>query len=495
VLKKLKDKLMPTNTEKQAVNLPAPVEIDDLRLIPMDGFNESTRTSQAIIWYKGRLIVGTGRSPLGFMGRFTASRGKGGLTDQGNFGATDSAAGARDEDGAEVWSYNPETDEWTSVFKSPVQEGVDGEMRARDRSIRAAYVYQTASDTEPTLYLGVGSLERQVVFLRSTDGINFEECKEHGFGLGDVDVPSVRVIVGMNGKLYCTPTGKNYGRGMFDDNLTDFPFVFETDDPLNGHWTPVNEQAFGDDTNISINELTVLNDHLYAMTINKRNGFQVWKTDAKGKPPYQWTKIVDRGAYRNISSFPSFSYVFNNAIYVGGTLQRQGRGGRDRFGPYPADIIRINADDSWDLVSGVPRFTPDGFKQPTTGTFGGLGEDFIHVFWKAAEHDGWLYLGAAGWKWMPTYLKDRPDLSEDQFAYLQEETDKYVEGHYPMWRTSDGETWEVVTEEGIPGANPHNYGIREILGTDYGLFVVPTNKLGANKGGGLEIWLGDKKKS
>jgi len=465
------------------------LNLDDFRLIEVGEFNESTRTSQAINWYKDNLIVGTGRAPLGFMGRYTArQRGS-----DGRFGSLRPDTGGREEDGAQVWLFNPQSNTWRLVYNSPLVEGRDGNTRARDRSIRASVVYQTSSDPEPTLYLGVGSLERQVVFLRSSDGEHFEECAEHGFGLGDVDVPSVRSIEGLNGRLYSTPTGKNYGRGMFDDNLTDYPIVFETDNPLHGHWRPVNEPGFGDPNNLSINELKVMEDCLYAATINTRRGFQIWKTRPEGEPPYRWTKILEDGAYRGpVSSFPSVMFVFRGALYVGGTLQRQGRGGRDRYGPFPAELIRIYPDDSWDLVAGSPRFTPHGLKRPTSGMLGGLDDRFTHVFWRMSLYQDWLYLGTAGWKWMPTYLKDRTDLSEAQLQYLQEQTNARVDGEFSLWRTRDGDHWQAVTRTGFPGGNPNNYGIRELLATPQGLFVVPTCKFGARQGGGLEIWWGQE---
>ncbi|MEO0421924.1 MAG: hypothetical protein AAF184_06295 [Pseudomonadota bacterium] len=467
------------------------LQLEDFELIDLPPWNSATRTSQAALWYKGALYVGTGRAMLGFMGRYTARQGSG-LQDQGRFGSMRADTGGNDDEGAQIWRYDPTTREWKLLYDSPMVEGRDGTTRVRDRSIRAGGICQAKGDKEPVLYMGIGTLEYQCVFLRCEDGENFVECDEQGFGLGDEDVPSVRNIESVNGKLFSTPTGKNFGRGMFDDNLTDFPYVYETEDPLHGNWVPTCERAFGDETNLSINEIKVFEGHLYAATINKRKGFQIWKCKPEGKPPYKWTKIVENGAWRPISSVPSSMTVFNGALYVGCTLQRQGRGGRDRFGPFPAEMIRIHPDDSWDLVCGQPRFTPQGYKRPTSNRLGGLDDYFTHVFWRFAEQDGWLYLGTASWKWMPTYLKDRWDLSEEKYAWLEEETAKREEGEFRLWRTRDGDDWELVSDVGFPGGNPLNYGIREVVGTPLGLFVFPTCKAGANKGGGLEIWHGKK---
>ncbi len=484
-----------SNKASDKVDYPVPVELEDFQLVDVPEFNESTRTSQAAVWYKDGLYVGTGRAPLGFMGRYTAAQGKDNLRNQGRFGSDRPDTGGKEEDGAQIWRFDPWDNKWTHLYDSPLVEGRDGATRARDRSIRGQGIIQTKIDDEPTLYMGIGVLEYQCVFLRSTDGYEFEECDEQGFGLGDEDVPSMRNICGIDGKMFSTPTGKNFGRGMFDDNLTDFPYIFETEDPLHGNWVPTCEAGFGDPTNLSINEVVIFEGHLYAATINKRHGFQVWKAKPEGKPPYKWTKILERGAYRQISSMPSSMYVFNGAIYIGCTLQRQGRGGRDRFGPYPAEMIRIYPDDSWDLVCGTPRFTPQGLKYPTTGLLGGLDDFWTHVFWRFAEYDGWLYLGTAGWKWMPTYLKDRVDLTDAQYDWLQENTNTRQDGQFKMWRTRDGDNWELVTDIGFPGGNELNYGIREIVPTPAGMFVFPTCKAGANKGGGLEMWWAPRKQS
>jgi hypothetical protein len=459
----------------------------------MTGVNESIRTSQAAVWFNDALVVGTGRAPLGFMGRYTARQGPAAPSGKAGFGSRRPDTGAREEDGAQIACFQPATGQWRLVYSSPLTIGRDGQVRARDRSIRAARVHQGLGDPAPTLYVAAGSLERQVVFLCSADGVSFEECRAAGFGLGDVDVPSARSMVSLGHRLYSTPIGKNFERGMFDDNLTDYPIVFEADDPLHGAWRPASDRGFGDPDNVSVNEMAAMRDHLYAATINRR-GFQVWKARPDGRPPYRWSRIVADGAWRGpASSVPSATCVFRDALYVGGTLQRQGQGGRDRFGPFPAELIRIWPDDSWDLVAGSPRFTPHGLKRPVSGLPGGLGDRYTHVFWRMAVYDGWLYVGAAGWRWMPTYLRGRTDLSAAQMRQLAHDTANARDGEFALWRTRDGERWEAVTTTGFPGGNPHNYGIRELVGTPAGLFVLPTNKFGQRDQGGIEVWWGRRR--
>jgi hypothetical protein len=229
----------------------------------------------------------------------------------------------------------------------------------------------------------------------------------------------------LNGRLFTSPTGKNYSRGMFDDNLTDHPIVFET-----GAWL---------------------------------------------------------GA---TSSIPAAVAVFDGALYVSATIQRQGRKGLDRFGPFPAEMIRVHPDDSWDLVTGKPRFTPHGLKRPITGLPGGFGDRYTHAFWRMAVQDGQLYVGTAGWRWMPTYLRGRTDLSGDQLATLRAASEAAQPGEFAIWSTRDGNSWDPITRDGFPGSSPQNYGVREMLATPHGLFVAPTSKMGSIRGGGLELWWG-----
>ncbi|MCS0494076.1 hypothetical protein NVS89_03130 [Ancylobacter sp. MQZ15Z-1] len=457
---------------------------EDFSELEIPYLNPSIRTSQSMAWFADRVILGTGRSPLGFLGRFTGQ-------ESPRRGAHTSTGGS-DQDGAQILSFDPVSEVWTKIYDSPVLPGKDGTPRARDRSIRASLVCQTLADDAPTLYLGAGSLEAQVTFLRSEDGQTIEECGGAGFNL-DADVPSARAMACLHGRLFCTPTGRNYGRGMYDDNITDFPIVFTATDPRSGNWVAASEPGFGEAENLSINELAVFEDHLYAATLNPRFGFQLWKTDARGEPPFKWYKIIDRGAWLgSTNSIPAAVKVFKGALYVTATVQRQGRSSLDNYGPFPAEMIRVYANDDWDLVSGTARFTPNGVKRPVSGLTGGFGDRYTHAFWRTAIHDGDLVVGTAGWRWMPTYLRNRDELSDAQYRRLCEDADKYRAGEFKLWRSPDGETWELITEHGFPGSSPNNYGVRELLPTPHGLFVAPTAMVGAVGGGGLELWWGRK---
>src|SRR5579863_957135 len=122
--------------------------VRDFELLEIPLLNSAIRTSQAMVWFQDRVVLGTGRAPLGFLGRFTGRAG-------GRLGSQRADTGGRDEDGAQVLTFDPTSRKWQKIFDSPVIVGRDDRPRARDRSIRAAFVCQTLADNQPCLYLGV----------------------------------------------------------------------------------------------------------------------------------------------------------------------------------------------------------------------------------------------------------------------------------------------------------------------------------------------------
>jgi hypothetical protein len=460
-----------------------PLFAGDFRKLAVPLLNPPLCSSLAMIWFSNRLVVGSGRAPLAFMAG-GSDRIDGGFVDQGP------ELGRGDPDGARIVCFDPATGAWDLVYDSPMITGGDGHERARGHSVCAAGICQTARDRAPTLYLGVGSLENNVVFLRSEDGQTYEECAGSRFGL-DGDVPAVRNIVGWRGRMYSTPTGKTCGRATFDGKLGDWAAVFESDDPLAGLWRPVSEPGFGRAETLAINELAVFNDHLYAATLNERYGYEVWKTDGAGEPPYRWTCVLERGAWRGpLSSLPSAMFVFKDALYIGGTIQRQGSRERDHYGPFPPELVRVFPDDTWELVSGTMRCTPHGLKRPISGLTGGFGDPNTHAFSRMAAYESHLYIGTAEWRWLPTYLTDREDLSDAQFDRLYEAALKYEDGAFGLWRSADGVKWEAVTTTGFPGSSPANYGVQALATTPCGLFVAPSAQQGELREGECEVWWG-----
>lgn len=456
--------------------MPDTVQADEssglgFRMLARPPFNPAIRICQAAVWFRDRLLVGGGRGPL---------------RDPRLSGSDDHRMGAG------IVAGDLAGGDWRLVHDSPL----DASGKSRDRSVRAFAVFRGASDDAPALYAAVGSLLGQVVLLRSQDGAVFEECGPPGLGLGDADIAAVRTLCVLGDRIYTSPVGKNRGRGWADDNVGDIPVVMGTDDPARGRWDILSPPGFADPDNESVNELVAFNGTLYAATLNRRSGFQLWRAEGLDGPAGPgWVRVLDRGAWRGPASpVPAAMAVFGGALYIGTGVQRQPGASADRFGPIAPELIRVHPDDSWDLVAGMARFTPQGLKRPASGAGPGFGNMFVQAFWRMAVHDGRLHVGGSDWRFWPTYLpagaRQRSDIPAATQDWLRQETQAW-KGDYGLWSSADGTTWTSITQTGI-GGNPAHYGIREMVSTPRGLVIIPAAGRGETEGGGIEIWLGER---
>ncbi|QFS84151.1 hypothetical protein FIU97_15465 [Roseivivax sp. THAF40] len=443
----------------------------DFRKLGPAPFNQTIRISQAATWWQGHLYVGGGRGPVNQRG--AASDGPADL-------------------GAEIMRLDPATGAWQAAYHSPV--GPDGV--ARDRSVRGFAPFQGTSDTAPALYAAVGSMSGQVQILRSEDGSAFADCGPPALGLGDADIAAVRCLFAHEGWLYTTPIGLNKARGWADDNITDLAVVLRTRDPAGGDWQIISPPSFDDPANDSINELCLFGGRLYAATYNRTSGFQLWRSGDLSDEAPAWVKILDKGAWRGMTNpMPTAMKVFDNALYIGTGVQRQPGQGLDAHGPFAPELLRVHPDDSWDLIAGQPRLTAQGLKTPLTGMGPGFDDPFVQAFWRLEVHDGALFVGGSDWRFWPTYLgrpvRPRTDVSPVHLEWLREMTAEW-QGHYGMWKTTDGMHFATITTEGL-GRSETQFGIRGLISTPHGLVALPAAKRGGS-GGGVELWLGGGKK-
>lgn len=391
---------------------------------------------------------------------------------------------------AEIWQYTPDTDSWKRVHQSeefPItlpDETVA--WTARDAGYRSMVVY-TDQTGEEALYVGthiwIGAEAR---LLRTTDGENFQALAiDPGMALPeDVQLTSFRSLVNFDGRLYTTPVATG-GTTL----ISEVQVVLESVsvDLINGifHFRPVSEPGFGDETNATIFEMAAFNDNLYVGTGNMVNGYQVWRTDASGPLPYNWTPVIINGAGRGpLNEGTTAMFPFKGKLYVSSAIRR---GGYDPQAGLqgPPELIRINPDDSWELVVGEPRQTPDGDKAPISGYWSGFGNIFTGYFWRMEEHEGWLYLGTYDNSTLLPYIPipDLPSGVTDLIAQWQ--------GGFDLWKSHDGVLWYRVTKQGFD--NPLNMGVRTFQSTPVGLFVGTANSFtegdSAGHAGGAEVWL------
>jgi hypothetical protein len=403
---------------------------------------------------------------------------------------------------AQILAYDPQTEALEHVHSSPVVRGPNGHRVPRDLGYRGMAVFKGADDREPALYVTTVSSDSRgpgAHILRSDDGRSFEPVSEPG--LGDPEVSTFRSLVPFRKRLFVTPTGQRQAW-----NRAGAPIVYASSSPGADPWQPASEPSFGNPANTVVFELATFADHLYAGTFNARSGFEIWKTRARSRRlPFAWRKVVDHGAHRgNLNEAATSMCAFKGALYVGSGIQNGGFDRTHGVGPAAAELIRIHPDDTWDLVVGTPRKTPDGSKLPLSGLGPGFDNPFNGYVWRMAVHKGWLYVGTFDVSvFLPYANRQRlaPWLQRSlRFVGLDDVIER--EGGFDLWRSRDGVQWTNITRTGL--GNPFNYGARTFVSAGTGLFVGTANPFGPavaarvgrdwryvpNERGGAELWLG-----
>ena len=194
-------------------------------------------------------------------------------------------------------------------------------------------------------------------------------------------------------------------------------------------------------------------NHIYATVgdVGYPNGYAVFKTDAATPDPadptrFLFTPVVLGDGTQMLRAAGAISMQeFRGSLYVG----------TDR----PTELIRINPDDSWDLIAGVARMTGSGMKRPLSGMDNGFNSMFNGHFYSMAVHDGELYLGT--WDWSQN-LRGTP--LDGLFNYQY---------GFDFFKTGDGIHWKVIDRRGL--GDSLNSSIRNLESTPFGLFVAVTN--------------------
>lgn len=407
---------------------------------------------------------------------------------------------------AQIWRYDPERQQWRQVYISPLIIGLMGQPVPREIGYRGMSVFEGPSDPGPALYVAAWSPARAQlpVMLRSLDGEEFVAVPQPTWG-GPTG-SAFRSLVPFNERLYTAPTAQPGGKANIPEN----PAVLEGLNPANGVWRLAGAPGFGDASNLTVFEMSPFNGFLYAGTLNPRSGYQIWKTRGDGTPPYRWTRVISRGAYRGSLNEAVVSMcTFGDALYVGSGIQNGGYDWAHDIGPAASELIRIYPDDSWDLIVGEARSTPQGSKHPLSGFGPGFDNIFNGYFWRLAAFDGFLYLGTFNWSVLLPYIQPlRPgSFGERLVRWIGTDTLVKFEGGFDLFRSQDGVHWTPVSTNGF--GNPFNFGARTMVGTPHGLFVGTANSFGPevavrtpfgwvyipNPKGGAEVWLGTRPRS
>jgi hypothetical protein len=472
----------------------------DFRLTCRSGFGDGwNHYAHSMAWFQGRLYVGTARANL------AALRINKPVPDMRPWPIECPDRIDDIDRRAQIWEYTPETDHWECVYRAPWVQAKDGSQISNFLSFRGMSVFRGKTDSAPCLYVSTWSPMKAgpSELLRSEDGRHFEKAPRPAWSPA---VRSFRSLCEFQGRVHTSPISSGVAQGAISDSLGSDPTIYVTDDPRTGGWIPANERGFGNSKNLTVFELEVYEDHLYAGVVNATTGAELWKTRG-GTPPYQW-ECVSRGGFGRgvLNEAVGSLCVFRGALYVGVGILNGGYHRAMRIGPAAAELVRVWPDDSWELVMGEARIVDGALRYPLSGYASGYDSLFNGYVWRMCVHQGHLYAGTFNWANLIPYLP-RHTWPEDVQGLVQhwgEEALIRRFGAFELWRSADGIIWEPVTRSGF--GNQYSWGIRTLQSTKHGLFVGTVNAFGPkvavrrggdwryvfNPRGGCEVWLGQK---
>ncbi|MBK8183490.1 MAG: hypothetical protein IPK63_11670 [Candidatus Competibacteraceae bacterium] len=275
----------------------------------------------------------------------------------------------------------------------------------------------------PLLYAIRLSLRAPVV-LYSEDGSHFQDIPNPGASGGHSPFVDWR---GFSAKVFAIPASAATNSGPPS------PFAYVAANPLSQDWRPACSAGFGDAENTTLDGLQVAHGQLYAAAGNPLGGFQLWKTSARGEPPFAWELALSEGAQRyTLNPHVETMATFQDALYLG-TRSPPPNPEWD-FATSGAEIIRMPADGRWELVMGTPRFSPVGLQVPLSTHGPGFGDDRNRRVSQLASTPDALYAAL-----------DANESLADATANAK---------GFALWKSHDGQDWQAITQDsfGCPAA-------------------------------------------
>jgi len=244
--------------------------------------------------------------------------------------------------------------------------------------------------------------------------------------------------------------------------------------------------------NTGIWQIAVFDDHLYAACGNPA-GPELWKSD--DTRPGNWTRVF-AGGYGNpnplgimcLSSFGDHLYLGTMTYPPGASLGMTLEG---------CEILRVDANDNVEVCVGGTRaagVVGPNEVPPLSGMAKGFDYRANVYAWYMAVYDGWLYVGTYDYagQVMDYIVQAYGGLPPDQWPQRTKDAidrwlgpDSIRRGGADLWRTKDGIHWVPVNLNGF--GDWDNYGIRQLMSTQWGLMVGMGNAID-----GFEVWLGRK---
>ncbi len=463
---------------------PRPLTEKEFRRIGEQGFGDSANSYPwSMVWFKNKLYIGTNHNFL----CLTRS-----IRDTGDAGVNPEVPNDCNPDfyandfRGRIYSYDPATNVIELVYISPTVNVLTSDGTRSDVPVDLGYrtmIVFTEPDGTQAIYTG-SFISNELPgppprILRSVDGRSFQPLP--GTVSDNPTYTSYRSLTAFNGRLYVLAIGRALDRTA----------LLESDDPASGIFRVVSPPFFGDPVNSGAFELEVFKGYLYVGTATASDGFQLLKTQASGPPPYVFQKVLVNGAYRGSANQNVVSiYPYKDYLYVGSGINFVGLDYFPDVSPAPAELLRVDANDRWEIVCGDPRNTPAGHKDSISGMSAGCSNFFSGYIWRMVEHEGVLYMSTFDMSAFTQFFEDvtfedveNSDLF-DRYPNLRPLVENRnpdeigdiiaaVEGGFDLWGTTDGKEWTRISRTGF--GDWYSYGIRNFVSTPFGLFAGAAN--------------------
>lgn len=263
----------------------------------------------------------------------------------------------------------------------------------------------------------------------SEDGTAFHRLPSAAEGIG------FRRLVPFEGRLVGLPLPSPTPK----KNAPEAPVLFTSVAPVDGHWQPYFIPGFRDHANENISQLAVFDGCLWAATQNSTRGYQLYRIrpgeDGGLAPP---ELVLACGAYRYALHQHAVGLVgFKGCLYLASGALQPALGSRQADNP---EIIRLRPDGSWDVVVGMPRFSPFGLKLPLSTMCEGFDQPYDAALLFFLAHAGWLWAGVR------------------------------AAGRFQIWASTDGENWEGYSHASLDGIETTQ--LLSVTPTEAGLLIL-----------------------
>lgn len=313
---------------------------------------------------------------------------------------------------ARILRYYPGADRWEIVCETPVATPDSSTTPPAKRlPLELGWRAMTVvADPNGQTYLALSLLcAHNPRLFHSSDGERFEALSD------GVNPKPFGQLHAFQGWLFGAPAG------VLSDGIAEKKeggaLLYATRDPRAEPWSPANTPGFGDPHNQVIHSLQSFQDWLYAAIGNPFAGFQLWRTQALGAPPFHWEQVLEQGGQRHTLNLAVGTMtVFQNALYLGTGVPATERLLDTAAG---CEIVRVLPNGRWELVMGQPRFSPIGLQVPISTHGPGFDDPETTVTAALASTDDILYAA--------TLRRNPARITGCQ-----------------LWQTTDGENWQPL---------------------------------------------------